>query len=283
MELSIEKIRGGYYQATRDGYNLLNLSNYFDTTETKNGLTRKIYNSGVSITGTSAAITNFWINDLNISLTAGIVNLYLETENSNVTYIFKDSDGNSIIQTKVSIQKELAENTTITQMLIQVASGVTINLSCNLMIYQGNVSKPYEQYGASPSPDYLSEIETVGSNVNYLNWNDCEEGKSWTETGKVKNVSTWAINDYQEVDMGNITFSTDFEIQTGSSLGRMLTFDKDKKIISNQLITKLPYTVNLENAKYYTYFFVSQLVPFESKLKLEKGSVATPYSSYRNG
>ena len=135
----------------------------------------------------------------------------------------------------------------------------------------------------SPSPDYPSKIETVGSNVNYLNWNDCEEGKSWTETGKTKNVSTWAINDYQEVDMGNITFSTDFEIPTGSSLGRMLTFDKDKKIISNQLITKLPYTVNLENAKYYTYFFVSQLVPFESKLKLEKGTVATAYSPYNQG
>lgn len=175
------KINGRHKQATREGYNLLDLSNYFDTTETKNGVTRKIYNSGISITGTSTDITNFWFNDLNISLTAGIFNLYLETENSNVTYVLKDSGGNSIIQTKTSSQKELTEDTTITQILIQVASGVTMNLNCNLMIYQGNVSKPYEQYGVSPSPDYPSEIETVNGSVeiDVVNKNFYKASEKW--------------------------------------------------------------------------------------------------------
>lgn len=175
------KINGRHKQATREGYNLLDLSNYFDTTETKNGVTRKIYNSGISITGTSTDITNFWFNDLNISLTAGIFNLYLETENSNVTYVLKDSGGNSIIQTKTSSQKELTEDTTITQILIQVASGVTMNLNCNLMIYQGNVSKPYEQYGVSPSPDYPSEIETVKGSVeiDVVNKNFHKASEKW--------------------------------------------------------------------------------------------------------
>lgn len=165
----------------------------------------------------------------------------------------------------------------------------------NMTLYQGttniynNGSYPaimdlnYNIVRNIPSPDYQSEIKAVGDNINYLNWNNCEEGKSWTETGKTNNVNTWAINDYQEVNVSDITFSSDFETPIGSSFGRILTFDKDKKIISNQLITKLPYTVNFGNAKYYTFFFVSQFIPFESKLKLEKGTVATPYSPYGMG
>lgn len=223
------KINGNQYQATREGYNLLDLSNYFDTTETKNGVTRKIYNNGISITGTSTAITNFWLNDLNISLTAGIFNLYLETENSNVTYIFKDSDGNSIIQTKTLGQKELTKNTTITQILIQVASGVTMNLNCNLMIYQGNVSKPYEQYGTSPSPDYPSEIKTVNGSVkidvvnsNLLDFNVAQDSRVTVNkdgTLTINGTGGFVLNiDKLQLKAG-ITYYQKVELTSGSISG----------------------------------------------------------------
>lgn len=293
-------IRGNHYQETREGYNLLDLSNYFDTIETKNGLTRKIYNSGVSITGTSTAITNFWINDLNISLTAGIVNLYLEKENSNVTYIFKDSDGNSIIQTKVSTQKELAENTTITQMLIQVTSGVTINLSCNLMIYQGNVSKPFEQYGALPSPDYPSKVETVGSNVNLL------ENKAITQT--TNSVAFTVNKDGSIMANGIATTNTTFEINNDivpkniSNLilsgcpnnGSTDTYDLKIELYKNGVWTKVLYDfgngVNTGDLSEYTSCKISVTIRKDYnannlifKPKLEKGTVATSYSPYGMG
>lgn len=134
-----------------------------------------------------------------------------------------------------------------------------------------------------PSPDYPSKIETVGNNINEIDWNKCEEGKVWTENGKTNNIATWAVNDYQEVNTKNITISFNSETPDNNSLGRVLTFDENKTLISNLLITKLPYTVNFADAKYYTYYFVSKFIPFESELKIEKGAEATAYSKPGQG
>ena len=136
----------------------------------------------------------------------------------------------------------------------------------------------YEQYGASPSPGYLSEIETVGSNVNEFNINTVSYGDLDTATGqKINDATNIQHSDYIEV-VSNENYIINFN---NTLTKRVFYLDKNKNVISTNIVsTEISKFTTSENIK---YFRVKIVGAFDKKTKLEKGSVATPYSSYRNG
>lgn len=157
-------ISGNHEQATREGYNLLDLTSLIGKTETKNGVTYKINEDcSITVNGTPTDYTSF--NLLDMSLKAG-------------TYKFVDglNNNNVFLQTLGDFQYtsqnntfSLAEDGKATVYLVILVGAPTLNnATLYPMIYEGTEDKPYEQYGAMPSPDYRSKVVAVGSNVNLL-------------------------------------------------------------------------------------------------------------------
>lgn len=136
----------------------------------------------------------------------------------------------------------------------------------------------YEQYRASPSPDYPSEVETVGSNVNEFDINTVSYGDLDTATGKKINDVTYVQHsDYIEVASNEI-----YIINFNNTLTkRVFHLDKDKNVISTNIVsTEISKFTTSENVK---YFRVKIIGVFDKKTKLEKGTIATPYSPYNQG
>ncbi len=167
----------------------------------------------------------------------------------------------------------------------------------------------YEQYGASPSPDYPSEIETVGSNVNEFDMNNVttvyngekniNEIISNKLSGNYKFVKTLITNTKL---VANNTYTVSFKAKKNegtysNNLGFQI-FDTDGKV-TLQMVENSPAL----SEKYQIYSFTftitaninvtallfqlqqnaSEVIISIKDIKLEKGSVATPYSPYGMG
>lgn len=145
----------------------------------------------------------------------------------------------------------------------------------------------------SPSLDYPSEIETVGSNVNEF---DCKE--SYTNKGltltkykdgsfKIEGIptvtTTFAISNYLKLQ-GVYTFKAEWLEGTSpyfwfySNINKKniveLTSTNGVKVVTLNNEDEIILGINIEKDKAYS---------FTARVKIEKGTVATPYSPYNQG
>lgn len=152
----------------------------------------------------------------------------------------------------------------------------------------------------SPSPDYPSEVETVGSNVNLL------ENKAISQT--INGVTFTVNKDGSIMANGIATTNTTFKINNDivpkniSNLilsgcpnnGSKNTYDLKIELYTNLVWQKAIYDygegINLGDLSEYTSGSISITIRKDYnannlifKPKLEKGSVATPYSPYGMG
>lgn len=172
------EICGNHSQDTREGYNLLDLSNF--STQTKNGVTAtKNEDGSIKLVGTNSGDTF----NINLSTINGEIGDYIAsgvTGGSRETYFL------AIVQTGVKTFTEvtnessnfsLTEETTIAAN-IYIVKGATINTTIYPMLIKGTENKPYEQYGASPSLDYPSPVKSVGNIKNILDMSNAKNGAS---------------------------------------------------------------------------------------------------------
>lgn len=249
------KIKGGHKQATREGYNLLDLTSLIGKTETKNGITYKI-NEDCSITlnGTATEYTSFSL--LDVSLKAGE---YLftddkkgKTDNLGRHYFLQLIGGSN----PSSLNGTLTINDTADYVLYMVTE---INQNLNNvtlypMIHEGTEDKPYERYGTSPSPDYPSEIETVNDSVKIDVINN-DNTKSQTAIMPIQ----------QEMLTGDYISSVEHHewekiVLTGNEDG--WTYETDK----NEKWTRFArYSLNIDvNSNYLTESICSHFKTFEN-------------------
>lgn len=168
--------KGNNYQATREGYNLVDLSAI--SWNTRNGITPTIDLDKGSIT-LNGTCTGTFAYGIPFVLNAGTVVSYglnnLQT-NSEVTIRFGVGDE---IEGQLAASQTNAknENYTLLKNTVswQLRIGVDVTLN-NFVIYPqielGSTLHSFEPYGASPSPDYPSEVKTVGQNINLYNYKD---------------------------------------------------------------------------------------------------------------
>lgn len=285
------EICGNQKQNTREGYNFLDLSNF--STQTKNGVTAtKNEDGSIKLVGTNSGDTF----NINLSTINGEIGDYIAsgvTGGSRETYFL------AIVQTGVKTFTEvtnessnfsLTEETTIAAN-IYIVKGATINTTIYPMLIKGTEDKPYEQYGASPSIDYPSEVKTVGSNVNLLTY-------PYPDTTKtVSGITFTDVGDGTVIANGTATGTVYF------NLGRP-TLNKGEYYLSGIPFdgSGETYEIKFGTHNYYSggTFEVteSSFIPAESYIKINKGntvndlvfkpklekcSVATPYSSYNCG
>ena len=287
------EIGGNHQQDTREGYNFLDLSNF--STQTKNDVTAtKNEDGSIKLVGTNSGDTF----NINLSTINGEIGDYIVsgvTGGSRETYFL------AIVQTGVKTFTEvtngssnfsLTEETTIAAN-IYIVKGATINTTIYPMMIKGTENKPYEQYGASPSILYPSEAKSVGDNVNlFPGW---EMGTIDVDTGN-KITDPYYI---RSVDFIPILPNIDYTLYKINSFGfnslntALRLYDKDKKYLGNQylgeiLVKSFAFKISNPSVRFMIPTSTNgqtNVIPKNAKIdiKLEKGIIATPYSSYNCG
>lgn len=166
------RIEGESQQATRSGKNLLDNT---ATTKISNGITFTVNSDKtVNVNGTndSSANSSLIINRYDLSPGTYILNGCPSGGASNTYRLAIQETGSYSILGSIDIGNGSGEftidTTTSVQIAIFIQKGLTINnLLFKPMLREATIADDtYEQYGASPSPDYRSKIENLeGENI----------------------------------------------------------------------------------------------------------------------
>ena len=281
------KISGNSEQETREGYNLLPNN---ATTMTKNGITFTVNEDGsVIIDGTAEAQADLALfgkynNTSNTFTINGTVTFGLISNNNNVQLILVNEGTNQLGLATSSETLELTEDTYVNYAIIRVLSGATIpNQTFYPMIRSGSKLGEYEQYGASPSPDYPSEVKSCGDNINIFD-GEVEEGNIDASTGQnAVATNAWRSKNYLNVKDTSVSISVK-DLTFSGTVGRLYFYKSDNTYISNILINSLPFTTTLPNETAKVRFFILNAVAdINSKVKLSKGTSTGEYSEYGQG
>ena len=290
------KIRGRHYQKqTIQNDNLLILE---DTTITKNGITLTIKDGVITIDGTSTASTNidFKIKKkLKARTYWHMVQRSGSAPSGNVSFLVMKSGGSiATINGNGGAAFTLNEDTEVFYRIWTDKNNTISNVAYKCLISEGSDSKPWVQgIPDSPSVDYPSKIETVGSNVNKF---DCKE--SYTDKGltltkykdgsfKIEGTATesssFGISNYFKLQ-GVYTFKAEWLEGTSpyfwfySKINKKniaeLTSTNGVKVVTLNNEDEIILGINIEKGKAYS---------FTARVKIEKGTVATPYSPYNQG
>jgi len=296
------EISGNSEQEMRSGKNYLNTLAKYKAGEkvTVDGITY-IFNEDGSITcnGTATAdsVLTFssnlqTINGSGKKIVGMITGTQVPAKLSILAYTSDWSKNTFELLSSVNknITINMQENIDYTIFRIIAYKGTTLN---NQTIYYQILDTSvndltYEQYGASPSPGYPSEIESVGSNVNEFDIDAVKDGFLNEKTGEIISNNSWKCSDFIEILNKTYTFgwesSSDYfqvtvcyydenkKFISGKSYGLRGTFNNTFEVVSNAKYMKIAYSVS-----------VSGEVATREKIKLEKGTVATPHSKFGQG
>lgn len=275
-EIEITKIKGNHYQDSREGYNLLD----FNVTQAEN----VIYNEDGTVT---------------INRQGGFTLKYSDVKyESNKTYTqvmelisgtIKDAKGNDFTNNSIMSKSgkwfingksdtfTLQEQSTGTGFWCN-AGAIFNNAKIRIWGYEGTEDKPFEQYGASPSPDYPSEIETVKDSVeiDIVNKNLFDKNKALRgyelngTTGKTSSNSLFFTSDYIRVNPNGQYFLSGKHDGTSNCF-----YDKNKKILAKVTLTNGLLTVP-SNSDIYYLRFNAKLTSIDTTM-IEKGTEKTDY------
>lgn len=164
---------GKSMQESREGYNIL--KHYYNKgfTYTINGMTFTINDDySVTINGTATGDAFFNLNNVEgyyTQITEGeTYTAYTGVANEGLSFALKTLDNTLLIYSTNVIQKSYVSTYSgDTCMYLKVTSGYTLNnLTVYPMLVKGTEITEYEPYGAMPSIDYPSPINSI-TNVDY--------------------------------------------------------------------------------------------------------------------
>lgn len=284
------KLDGKSTQATRSGKNLFDASKISNSNiiVSDNGKTIKmpIATSGNGYSSTSSTLQELCPN-LNVGDT---VYLFFKKSDENYNqYIYLN--GSSFLwyrnTARTITQDDLSGIVALYGNRYQDGQTEQIKIIDFIITKENN--NEWEQYGASPSPEFPSEIQSVGDDVNLV---DIEDGTATAtkqfditnnvELGKIYSASVF-------LDLINSPSGTKSRIRIdqyvngawiyNSSLAIISSGSSGKSIIENFTINKNATQIKLTVQNYAG----GSLNCNYSNIKLQKGTVATSYSEYGKG
>lgn len=278
------EVLGNVEQDVREGYNIL--ENIL-TDRTVNGITVKINKdksitlNGTATENTSLDITkNFTITEE--SVFSGMCDGYGYNK---MLIQIQGSDYNVNIPNSTPQALQPKDNVKV-RIYIYAGTNMT-NALIKPQINKGNVTKLYEAYGASPSPEYPSEIRAVGDNINLL------ENTAKTQT---VNGVTFTVNEDGTViangtatSLAQISLVANVKLPTGTYTikdGKAYVESTEFNDWFDGLATASTLTFNTEVLLKNVYIQVKQGETVNNRIfspKLEKGTVATSYSKFGQG
>lgn len=309
------EIGGNQKQETREGYNQFKIT----STQTQSaGVTiTKIDESSVSYQGTTTGMFTHMLVEYDGKGLEITKQMYLKAFGNltnailSVKLIKNGKTESSYL--RVSPDLILSAGDVLQQIYVQQQNtGILISGTLKVLLtdYE-NKDKPYEQYGASPSMNFPSEVKSVGSNVNIIDINSYKSISDGCTINKIKdneykivvnNQYNWARLEYDllniKMDSTKEKYTLSFDAYVTNSKAQIAYyFLKDRtQIGSKKVLNSVQYahqelmlgkSTNLVN-KLVLWLNAGALteLPFDiyiKNLKIEKGSVATLDSSYNCG
>lgn len=270
-------IGGNHEQETRSGKNKLACPANFE--ETTLGIKVKQNNGIYSITGTTTSagtcMTEKTIDNYTIE-SGDYLHLNNNVIENRVAFVFVFTDGTVDSTSLVKINRicnlENKVGKTISKVKIYCnTKDVNLSFEIKPMICKDSAVTDFEQHGASPSPNYLSEIKTVGSNVNLFDKDNMTIGKIW-------NGATLL-----DSDVGNA--SPKIPVTAGKTYIRNAGYSSNYIIKENNSVVDVQGGTNAitmpEDAKYWM-FNIPKDIDINT-IKAEEGSISTPQSKYGQG
>ena len=193
MRFSELNIRGNSMQKIREGDNVLKQKNISDFS--KNGVDIACNSDGtIYVFGTASDVVDItlcglWAStEVQFSLKAG--QYKYTSNNSGVSlYLVNNTSAKKVEDNAILT---LTEDYDVTDAFIRIESGKTVDVIIKpmLYLYQGT-EREYEQYGVSPSPDYPSEVESCGDNVNLFDKDSAIKGAYYNSSNVLTTSTTW--------------------------------------------------------------------------------------------
>lgn len=260
--------QGNSYQATREGYNLLNKSKV------------SLFNENKYIQGTVdlKSNTNYTI--------------YFNKIPTDVSWKFEDESTVSL--TSVNSNIKTFESGTHTSLSFYFGQDIAYSTleeylsAIQLMLLEGTYTSEnlpaYEEYGAMPSLNYPSEVEAVGDNINLFN-DELEVGAITGGSGdNIDDTTRIRTKNFIELEAGTYTLSFKGVEQCGGFLydldetfkETLFTWQQEPYTFTIVTKSKLKFTFKNENNNSITPENINEI-------KLEKGTTATAYSPYGQG
>lgn len=233
------KVKGSTNQATRSEKNLLDNT---AITKISNGITFTVNSDGTVLadgTNDTTANSSLIINRYDLSPGTYVLNGCPSGGAINTYRLAIQETGSYSVLGSIDIGNGSGEFTLDTTTTVQIAIFIQKGLTINKLLFKPMLRKAtiaddtYEQYGASPSPDYPSEVENVEGNVNIQitgkNLFDEEvkidnKGLAWA-TGELFNEAGSVSSDFILArDISQIYSNYKFHIYF---------YDKDKNYLGN--------------------------------------------------
>ena len=335
------KLKGGHKQETRSVRNLYDIKNIGDRTippeisiDDDDWITVTADNSS----GTSDKYVNYFTKNLNLkpntqysliaefkkctgddSVSLSLVNNGNNEGQFNINHSLKISSikENNTKKSKfiITTKADLSNTKNGLRTYLYMPAGTSVIITFRISVIEdtsvGLDNFKYEKYGVSPSPDYSSEIETVGDNFNLLDidkttyditTNLKKEGE-YLKGNNVNNVRIGVLSNStpkieEQLQSGSYTIS--YEVEANANVRILNLFlcviyeddtQENIKSVKSYVLEKGTkkkafWTLNVQkNTKkigIVSYLSVSCDVLL-SKVKVEKGEIATPYSPYGMG
>ena len=151
----------------------------------------------------------------------------------------------------------------------------------------GTEEKDYEQYGASPSPDYPSEVESCGDNgsINEVicNKNLFDKDKAITKKGWFDNNGKITYEGNSTIIENYIKIPNNKNITINAKgLEHIILYNKDKEFIKRVSIRdKDQFTFKEENVYFIRFQMITSKLDLNS-IQIEEGSIATEFEEHKS-
>lgn len=299
LEYSID---GKCEQSTRSGKNLYN---YKDTTNVGNGVTADkdgwITIAYDNTSDTSETYQHYYTNNLNLKTDTNY-NIIMEVKNvssneickvypvsvysttqgqfiNQTFYNFSDLSNNTIKQFIKTTKNSFDGITTGLRTFASFGAGAKGSITFRLSVLEDTTvtaeTFKYEAFGASPSPDYPSEIETVKGIRNLF---DGVLFNGYLNNGLVAD-SKWKTTDYIEVK-SNTKYITSYLKNTTRVLYEEYTSKDVSSRVSARKETTPKTAITTQNTTKYIRFSFNDNSLTDKEIMLEPGSVAHSYVPY---
>ena len=257
-----------------------------DYTATKNGITVTAKNGVINVKGTATQSTSFNVPINKISLNG---DYYFSTKITgtvalnNCAIRLLNENGKNFVDEWCTFNPNTQPgfsgnmNGTTGYILIYL-NPVTVDYYIYPQLEQGTQKHGYEQFVPNmPSPDYPSEIKTVGSNVNLFDKDTATDGKYIDNSGSIQAEATAMCSGYIEIENNK-----DYYISGRTNWGSIGIYDTSKTFLNRIATTQTNGIFNITNSN-CKYIRVNASITDKDTLKIEKGSTPTSYSKYGQG
>lgn len=210
------EIDGNHQQETREGYNQININDFFEGTRNGVTITKDLEKGSLTFNGT---VTSTFAISIPLNLSKGtIISYSLNNSKVNKEVIMRLGIANGQIRgllcNVVNAKKENFELTEdINEVQIRIGAGITLESFVVFPQLETNTSlHNFEIYGASPSIDYPSPVKSVGNIKNILDMSNAKGGTSggitctmnkdgsytYKGTASSKAINIWLLGSYTD-------------------------------------------------------------------------------------